>query len=646
MSPTLEHLDPRRLAAAVELAAGAVPAVDDRALAAALLARLCALVAATRGALEADDALAAHATWGTPAGASESVLRLPLVAASHAVGTLEVARDAAAPFTASDRVLVELVSPRFALLLERQRLVAAESEARAAAADAVSQLRLREERFELMVDSAFEFIGLLTRDGHVLEVNRAALELVGVSRDDVVGRPFCDTPWWTHDDAQRERLRQAIATAAAGQAAGFEATHVARTGRVAIVDFSVRAVNGPDGLCRYLVVEGADVTAHSHARDDLARSRDELAAHVSVQAGRLARAEGALEETQALHQAVVETIVDGIVLIDATGRMEWSNHAAQVLFGYAPEELVGRNVSMLMPPLESSEHDGYLRRYLQTGERRIIGIGREVRGRRKDGSEFPLYLAVGETAVNGARKFTGILRDLSETKRLEQLLQERQTLARIGELAAVVAHEVRNPLAAIRGVVEVIQTRFPAESSDRKVLGDLLTRVDSLDHLVGDLLVYARPAPPVFRRAPVLALIRDTVNLVANDPAATPLRFEVSGEEVELWLDTAQMGRAVLNLVTNAAQAMRHQGVVRISGQRLGDRYRLRFVDEGPGMPDDVRARCLEPFFTTKTRGTGLGLPIAKRVVDEHGGHFGIASLVGAGTEVTIDLPVGSTVRG
>ena len=147
-------------------------------------------------------------------------------------------------------------------------------------------------------------------------------------------------------------------------------------------------------------------------------------------------------------------------------------------------------------------------------------------------------------------------------------------------------------------------------------------------------------------REEMLALIRDTVSLVANDPAATPLRFEVSGEEVDLWLDTAQMGRAVLNLVTNAAQAMRHQGVVRISGQRLGDRYRLRFVDEGPGMPDDVRARCLEPFFTTKTRGTGLGLPIAKRVVDEHGGHFGIASIVGAGTEVTIDLPVGSTVRG
>jgi len=412
-----------------------------------------------------------------------------------------------------------------------------------------------------------------------------------------------------------------------------------------MVDFSVRPVPAPDGACRYLVVEGADVTAHRHAREDLTRSRDELVARVSAQAGRLARAEGALEETQALHQAVVETIVDGIVVIDAAGIMAWSNVSAQRMFGYRADELEGRNVSMLMPPRESGEHDGYLRHYLATGVRRIIGIGREVRGRRKDGSEFPLYLAVGETSVNGERKFTGILRDLSETKRLEQLLQERQTLARIGELASVVAHEVRNPLAAIRGVVEVIQTRFPAESSDRKVLGDLLTRVDSLDHLVGDLLVYARPAPPVFRRASLLGLVRDTVALVANDPAATPMRFEVSGEDVELWLDTAQMGRAVLNLMTNAAQAMRYQGVVRVTGHPIGDRYRLRVLDEGPGMPDDVRARCLEPFFTTKTRGTGLGLPIAKRVVDEHGGHFGIASIAGAGTEVTIDLPLAAAGR-
>ena len=136
-----------------------------------------------------------------------------------------------------------------------------------------------------------------------------------------------------------------------------------------------------------------------------------------------------------------------------------------------------------MPAPYHDEHDGYLRRYLATGERRIIGIGREVVGRREDGSEFPLGLAVGETAIGRARKFTGILRDLTAQKHLEALLQERQTLARVGELAAVVAHEVRNPLAAIKGVVEVIQTRLCRRFARPQGAGRLLARVDSLDHL-------------------------------------------------------------------------------------------------------------------------------------------------------------------
>lgn len=347
------------------------------------------------------------------------------------------------------------------------------------------------------------------------------------------------------------------------------------------------------------------------------------------------------ETIETLNRAIVETIVDGVVVIDAAGTIHWANLPAQRMFGYSQAELEGQNVAMLMPASEADRHDGHLRRYRMTGQRHIIGVGREVRGRRKDGSEFPLYLAVGETRVGGEPRYTGILRDLSENHRLQQLLQERQTLARIGELAAVVAHEVRNPLAAIRGVVEVIRTRFPASSPDRRVLSDLLARVDSLDHLVEDLLVYARPAPPVFRRVRVLNLVRETAALLANERAPTP-RVDVTGDDDELWLDGAQLGRAVLNLLTNAIHASPPDGVVRLEGRRLDGLYRLTFVDEGPGMAEDVRARCLEPFFTTKTRGTGLGLPIAKRVVDEHGGALTVASAPGAGTRVTLDLPIAS----
>lgn len=638
--------DASRLARAAALAAGAVLDADT---ADGLLEQLCQLVGAAHGVLylTTDGGDAVLSRW--PAGAPEAGaaggghdVRVPWRIADRASGAVVLTR-LGPEFSADDRLLAEIVSPRAALVAARHWLVRAEAEAREIAAEAIERLRQKEARFEAIVDGAFDLLGLIAPDGRLLEVNRRALELIGARKADVVGRLFWETGWWTHETTLAERVRQAVLAAAGGVPQRFEVTHLSQAGDVVIVDFSARPVADAAGAIEYVLVEGWDVTTRSHERESLARTRDALAAHVDDQAGRLARAQGDLEDVQALHRAVVETMVDGIVVIDAQGVIHWLNTAALRMFGYASRDLVGRNVSVLMPATEAVQHDGYLRRYLATGERRIIGIGREVRGRRQDGSEFPLSLAVGETLVNGARRFTGVVRDLTETKRLEQLLQERQTLARIGELASVVAHEVRNPLAAIRGVVEVIQTRFPADSPDRRVLGDLLTRVDSLDHLVGDLLVYARPTPPVFRRAQVLALVRDTVALVGNDPAATPTRFDVSGEDAELWLDPAQMGRAVLNLLTNAAQAMRQGGVggvVRVSGEVRDDRYQLIFSDDGPGMPEDVRARCFEPFFTTKTRGTGLGLPIAKRVIDEHGGALAITSVAGHGTTVKIELPL------
>lgn len=660
-SPDAGRLDPLRLAAAVGLASGAVPAQSDEHLGAALLAQLGEFLAAPCGLLILEgapspvviaaigcppdtvgltgeaDALALTAV--VPGGVAETLV-VPLKVRDQGVGVLALGRPAGPAFSADDRALVDLVSSRFALLAERHRLQQAEADARAVAVSALAALRLKEERVEAMVDGAFAFIALLRPDGRVLEVNQAALQFAGVAKEDVLDRPFSETAWWAHDAAQGERLRAATLTAASGVATGFEATHVSADGHLATFDFTLRPVSVGATAVAYLVAEGRDITARTDAQSTLVAVRDRLATRVSQQASELAQANDSLLEIQTLHAAVVRTIVDGIVVIDHRGRIEWTNDAAWRMFGYDADALVGQNVRVLMPEPDASRHDGYLARYLTTGDRKIIGIGREVRGRRRDGSEFPLYLAVGEMQLHGVRRFTGILRDLTETQRLEQLLQERQTLARIGELAAVVAHEVRNPLAAIRGVVEVIQTRFPADSSDRKVLGDLLARVDSLDQLVSDLLVYARPAPPVFRRASMLGLVGDTVALVTNDRGARATRFAVSGDDAELWIDPAQMGRALLNLITNAAQATPQAGVVRITGERHEDRYLLRVADDGPGMPADVAARCLEPFFTTKTRGTGLGLPIAKRVVDEHGGVFEVESAPGAGTRVTLSLPL------
>src|SRR4029077_1726212 len=162
---------------------------------------------------------------------------------------------------------------------------------------------------------------------------------------------------------------------------------------------------------------------------------------------------------------------------------------------------LGHNVKMLMPDPDRSQHDAYLERYLTTGKHKIIGIGREVVALRKDGSTFLLHLSVGEMVLEGRRHLTGLLHDLTKRVELEHLLSEQKALAKLGEMAAVVAHEVKNPIAGIRGALQVITSRMPAEQRDRSVLIDIIARLDGLNRIVQDMLMFARPR--ALRQEPV-----------------------------------------------------------------------------------------------------------------------------------------------
>src|SRR5262245_40998342 len=221
-----------------------------------------------------------------------------------------------------------------------------------------------------------------------------------------------------------------------------------------------------------------------------------------------AQLEERLLTSEARWRSIVDSAVDGIVVIDSHGRIESFNPAAQRLFGYAEREVIGQNVNMLMPPPYREEHDAYMSRYLATGERRIIGIGREVSARRRDGTVFPVHLSVGEMSINGERKFTGILHDLSARIRIETQLREQTALARLGEMAAVIAHEVKNPLAGVRGAIQVIGGRLPKDSKEAAVIKDVVGRIDALDELMKDLLLFARPPQPHPMPVDLASLIR------------------------------------------------------------------------------------------------------------------------------------------
>lgn len=345
------------------------------------------------------------------------------------------------------------------------------------------------------------------------------------------------------------------------------------------------------------------------------------------------------EATDARWRAIIDSTVDAIIVIDVHGRIETFNRSAERMFGYTEAEMLGKSVNELMPSPDRERHDGYISHYLTTGEQRIIGIGREVTCLKRDGTRLPVHLSVGEWQVGGERHFTGILHDLSARTALEARLREQTALARLGEMAAVIAHEVKNPLAAVRGAIQVIGGRLPPGNKDAPIIKEIVARLDALNDLIKDLLLFARTPQPRMGLVSLRAIVQMTVDLLAKDPAFATLQVEVEGEAPSARGDAEHLKIVVQNLLINAAQAMQGQGRIRVSIVPGGALHQIRIADSGPGIPADVLAKLFHPFFTTKSRGTGLGLSIARRLLEAHQGTIEVSCPPEGGTLVVIGLP-------
>jgi two-component system, LuxR family, sensor kinase FixL len=339
-------------------------------------------------------------------------------------------------------------------------------------------------------------------------------------------------------------------------------------------------------------------------------------------------------------RSVVDSAVDAIIVIDSRGIIEVFNRAAERMFGYNEADAVGQSVNMLMPSPYREDHDGYLANYLRTGRKKIIGIGREVVGRRRDGTTFPMHLSVGEMRIGSEPHFTGIVHDLTPRLELEARLREQSAMAHLGEMAAVIAHEVKNPLAAVRGAIQVIGGRLPADSKDKPVISEIVSRIDALDALIKDLLLFARAPQPRMLPVDLTALVRLTMTFLSDDPMFAHLQIEIRGTSQPVQGDGELLRIVFQNLLINAAQAIEGRGSIVVEFGGDDRSQRVRVIDHGPGMTPEVRKNLFRPFFTTKARGTGLGLPTAKRLVELHTGSIEVESAPGAGTTVTVSLPV------
>jgi two-component system, LuxR family, sensor kinase FixL len=473
--------------------------------------------------------------------------------------------------------------------------------------------RTSELRWRAVIESAVDGIVVIDAKGRIEAFNPAAERLFGYTEREMVGRNvtvLMPAPFRDEHDAYLSRYLSTGVAKIIG--IGRDVTGLRRDGTVFPLHLSVGEMS---------LAGERKFTGILHDLTERVRLEDRL------------------RSSEAHWRSVVESAVDGIIVIDSHGRIEAFNAAAERLFGYREEEVTGKNVNMLMPSPYREEHDGYLAQFLTTGTAKIIGVGREVTALRRDGTTLPVHLAVGEMTVNGDRKFTGILHDLSARVRMEEQLREQTAMARLGEMAAVIAHEVKNPLAGIRGAVQVIGSRLAAESREAAITNEIVNRIDGLNNLVKDLLLFARPPQPKPTTVDVAELISATADLLNDDPGAANVRIEIRGGGVPVMADRDLLKIVFVNLLVNGAHAMHGQGVMRVSVTRRDGVCQIAFQDTGPGIPPAVRGRIFTPFFTTKPKGTGLGLATAKRLIDAHAGRIDVECPPEGGTIVNVHLP-------
>ena len=362
-------------------------------------------------------------------------------------------------------------------------------------------------------------------------------------------------------------------------------------------------------------------------------------------------------------KALLDAAVDAIIVIDHRGRIETFNSAAEVIFGFDAQEVLGKNVSLLMPEPYKGEHDGYIRNYLDTGDAKIIGIGREAQARRKGGPVFPIDLSVGEIPTDGQPKFVGIVRDATKRKRAEEEIhQTRERLAQfgrlstLGEMAASLAHELNQPLTAIATYTQACQRLIESGQSDDDEILTALKKCNAQAQRAGEVIrrlrQFVKKKELGRREVSFDEIFRDLTVLAEVDARDNggSLTIDVAKGLPRVLVDAVQIQQVILNLIRNGIDAMMNvnhydDGISVTVDKSPNDQVRIMVTDHGTGITEEDEKKIFQPFFTTKTSGMGLGLAISRSIIESHGGVLSFTKNPSGGTTFHFTLPVISEAK-
>ncbi len=487
-----------------------------------------------------------------------------------------------------------------------------------------------ESRLRAILDTAVDAIITIDERGIVENANLAVERLFGYPPAELLGRNVSILMPSPHREQHDEYLARYIRTGEARViGVGRELEGLRRDGTTFPIELALSEVQA-DGRRRFTGIV-RDITARRQA-------------------------EQALRESQARIEAILEAAVDGIITIDERGIVESANPAIERLFGYAPADLIGRNVSILMPSPHRERHDEYIARYIRTGEARVIGIGRELEGLRRDTTTFPMELALSEVRVGGRRLFTGIVRDITVRKQAEEALRRADALK--DEFLANTSHELRTPLHGIIGIGQSILdgAAGPLTEDQRRNLAMIVASGRRLGNLVNDLLDFSKLRHEKIEldcRPTDLCALADLVLTVSRALVGKrPLRLfnRISPQVPLVEADEDRVQQILFNLVGNAVK-FTPAGAVEVSAQAVDEWLEVTVADTGPGISRERFASIFESFSqgngstVREHGGTGLGLAITRQLVELHGGTIGVESDLGAGARFTFRLPLSRTTR-